>query len=110
MKNIEFFFFKEILIWLEFPLLMFLKQIRIKASFTSILMFCINFSVCSFLNLKATTNSVEKEKKEYKIISSKINQNQVQGICLSDMKAGTSALAMCVKFNLVESCHDLAMR
>lgn len=78
-------------------------------------MFYINFSVYSFLNVKATTNSVEKEKKEYKIISSKIKKQtktKYKGYfwSLSDMKAGISFFAMCVKINLVESCQDLAIR
>ena len=91
-----------------------LKQIRIKANFISIFRFCINFSVYSFLNVKATTNSVEK-KKEYKIISSKIKKQtktKYKGyfLSLSDMKAGISFFAMCVNINLVESCQDLAIR
>lgn len=82
-----------------------LKQIRIKANFITIFMFCIYISVYGFLNVKVTTNSVET-KKEYKIISSKIKKQtktKYKGyfLSLSDMKAGTSFFSMCVKINLV---------
>ena len=83
-----------------------LKQIRIKANFISVFMFCIYISVYGFLNVKSTRNSIETKKK-YKIISSKIKKKQSKtkykgySLSLSDMKAGTSFFSMCVKINLV---------
>ena len=89
----------------------------------NIFMFAINLSFYSFLNLKATTNSVEK-KWEYKTKQNKKTQHPLPHLTKKQTKTKYKwhflslsryecrhfiFFAMCGKINL-ENCQDLAMR